>query len=551
MKILRKAAVATAAMGVMVGPSLTALAAEPATATVQGESFVTAAKVTERIAGDDRYATAAAVSQHLYPSGADVVFVANGTDFPDALAGGPGAVHQDAPVLLVSSATNVPKVTQAELRRLAPEEIVILGGSSVVGDAAVKTLEGIAPVSRLAGDDRYATAAAVAGLWSQASTVYVAAGRSYPDALAGGAAAAHQDAPVLLAGSKALSQATRERLVELSPSRVVVLGGSSAVPGTVVEDIKKAVPGAGVVRYEGEDRYDTAQVVASKVWQDGSPEAFYATGTAFPDALAGVPAAASHQAPLLLVRTECAPSATQAATTDLGVVTEYLLGGTSAIHQGATTTDCGPTPPAVDTVLSVLEGIPVKGRAPKTGYDRDKFGPEWTDDNDVQGGKNGCDTRNDVLRRDLTDKKIKPNTNGCVVQTGMLKDPFTGTNMPFERGVTSSEIHIDHLVALSDAWQKGAQQLTERQRRNFANDPLNLWAVNGSQNMSKGDSDAATWLPPNKAIRCSYVAYQTAVKDKYGLWMTKAEKDAITRIVTTSCPDQKIPKSNNVPPLGQ
>ncbi|MGN6413293.1 HNH endonuclease family protein [Flexivirga sp.] len=147
-------------------------------------------------------------------------------------------------------------------------------------------------------------------------------------------------------------------------------------------------------------------------------------------------------------------------------------------------------------------------------------------------GHNGCDTRNDILRRDLTDITLKPNTHGCVVLTGVLVDPYTRTRISFRRGVgTSNAIQIDHVVALSDAWQKGAQQLTPAQRQNFANDPRNLLAVSGHANMSKRDGDAATWLPENKAYRCTYVAKQVTVKAAYHLWVTKAEHEAIARVL--------------------
>lgn len=541
-----------AAVSLVLGLVGTASADVVPTAQVQQASFVTAAQSSERLAGEDRYETAVAISQHIYPAGADVVFVANGSNFPDALAGGPAAAHLGGPVLLIKSASKVPSVVGEELARLEPTKIMVLGGPTVIGEAAVNTLKAYAPVTRLGGDDRYATAAKAAGLWDSSSTVYLASGQSFPDALAGGAAAGHQGAPVLLATAKSLSTETVTRLKSLAPTRVVVLGGTSVLPKSVVDKVKATVPGVSVSRYAGDDRYATANVVASKVWPAGSSEAFYATGTGFADALSGIPAADQQGAPLLLVRTDCAPRATLDATKSLGVVTEYLLGGPKAIAKNATSTSCSTTtPPAAGTVLDVLEDIPVKGRAPKTGYDRSEFGPAWTDAVEVQGGRNGCDTRNDVLRRDLTDKTIRPNTNGCVTQTGTLKDPFSGDIMSFIRGETSQHIHIDHLVALSDAWQKGAQQLTSEQRKNFANDPLNLWAVKGTLNSAKGDSDAATWLPPNKAIRCDYVAYQTAVKDKYDLWMTKAEKEAISSIVTTSCPTKKIPVANDVPPLGQ
>ena len=173
--------------------------------------------------------------------------------------------------------------------------------------------------------------------------------------------------------------------------------------------------------------------------------------------------------------------------------------------------------------LVQLESIPVKGRAPKTGYTRDEFGPAWADTD-----RNGCDTRNDILARDLTDETFKQGTNNCVVMTGVLADKYTGTTITFTRGQdTSSDVQIDHIVSLSDAWQKGAQQLDADQRKELANDPLNLMAAYGPTNGAKGDKDAATWLPPNKAFRCEYVARQTAVKAKYSLWVTQAEHNAI------------------------
>lgn len=201
-----------------------------------------------------------------------------------------------------------------------------------------------------------------------------------------------------------------------------------------------------------------------------------------------------------------------------------------------------PAPAAVGTALAQLDTVAVKGRAPKTGYDRDLFGPAWKDMD-----RNGCDTRNDILLRDLESVAFKPGTNNCVVATGTLLDPFTGSVISFVRGQgTSNAVQIDHVVALSDAWQKGAQQLSANQREAFANDPLNLLAVDGPSNGSKGDGDAATWLPPDKGFRCEYVALQTAVKAKYGLWMTQAESNAIRNILTSSCPDQPVPAGGGV-----
>lgn len=199
-----------------------------------------------------------------------------------------------------------------------------------------------------------------------------------------------------------------------------------------------------------------------------------------------------------------------------------------------------PTPPvasaAGESAAVVLETLAVKGRAAKTGYTRAQFGPTWSDVD-----RNGCDTRNDILTRDLTGVIYREGTKDCVVLTGTLIDPFSGETIAFTRGVaTSSQVQIDHSVALSDAWQKGAQQLSLATRTAFANDPLNLMAVKGRLNSQKGAGDAATWLPPLKSFRCAYVARQVAVKAKYSLWVTLAEKNAIKGILTT-CPEQRIP----------
>ncbi len=194
------------------------------------------------------------------------------------------------------------------------------------------------------------------------------------------------------------------------------------------------------------------------------------------------------------------------------------------------------TAPAAGTALAALALVAVKGRAPRTGYDRARFGPAWADTD-----RNGCDTRNDVLRRDLRGFVLKAGTHGCLVLTGTLHDPYTGRSIAFVRGQgTSSAVQVDHVVALSDAWQKGAQRWSADRRERFANDPLNLLAVDGPTNERKGDGDAATWLPPLKSYRCAYVARQVAVKVRYGLWMTAAERAASARVLS-SCPAQRLP----------
>lgn len=198
---------------------------------------------------------------------------------------------------------------------------------------------------------------------------------------------------------------------------------------------------------------------------------------------------------------------------------------------GISTTNPDGTPAKLAS--EALKELETKGRAPKTGYTRDQFSDGWQDVGD-------CDIRNVVLARDLQNVTKVSDTN-CTVLTGTLHDPYTAKTIQFQRGQgTSDDVQIDHVVALSDAWQKGAQSLSPELRYEFANDLLNLLAVDGSANQQKSDADAATWLPPNKDYRCRYVARQIAVKRKYHLWVTEAEHDAIDRVLDT-CPTQVLP----------
>lgn len=186
--------------------------------------------------------------------------------------------------------------------------------------------------------------------------------------------------------------------------------------------------------------------------------------------------------------------------------------------------------------LTAAESLTVKGRAPKTGYSRERFGTAWADTD-----SNSCDTRDDILKRDL--ENVRFTSGKCKVSYGVLEpDPYSGKKVTYRRG--ASLVDIDHIVPLSDAWQKGAKYWDASKRIALANDPLNLIAVDSSTNRSKGDGDAATWLPPNKSYRCTYVAGQVAVKQKYQLWVTAAEKAAMEKILRT-CPGQKLPSGGN------
>jgi len=243
--------------------------------------------------------------------------------------------------------------------------------------------------------------------------------------------------------------------------------------------------------------------------------------------------------------------------TEVGESPEENNADTSTTHQGSqvrpgTVTIVNPDTSSVEPqgttpmgsdeaseALRILNTLPVKGRAPKTGYSRAQFGDAWSDID-----HNGCDTRNDILNRDLTAKQHK-NSRGCVVISGILNDPYTGKIINFIRGKdTSEQVQIDHVVALSDAWQSGAQEISAQERLQLANDPENLLAVDGPANQQKSDSDAATWLPANASFRCSYVARQIRVKAKYHLWVKPAEKEAMINVLTpcTGAAEAPAPK---------
>ena len=186
--------------------------------------------------------------------------------------------------------------------------------------------------------------------------------------------------------------------------------------------------------------------------------------------------------------------------------------------------------PAYDRARVDAERLPVKGWDREVDFRRSAFGQAWSDDVDVEFGHNGCNTRDDILRRELADLVVRPGT--CFAQRGTLNDPYTGEPIAFERGPTTSDVvQIDHLVSLSDAWYKGARLWGDQRRRNFANDPRNLLAVDGKANFDKAFRDAASWLPPNVAFRCEFVARQVEVKTAYGLSVSAKEKRAMADVL--------------------
>lgn len=194
----------------------------------------------------------------------------------------------------------------------------------------------------------------------------------------------------------------------------------------------------------------------------------------------------------------------------------------TSLESGATETQ--------SLALISLDQLLVKGRAQKTGYARTEFGSGWK----IEGS---CDVRNIVLSRDMTNVSLDKD---CRVLNGKLVDPYSGHAISFVRGVkTSQEVQVDHVVSLSNAWQTGAQQLSSARRVEFSNDLINLLAVSNVSNQTKGDADAATWLPPNKSYRCEYVARQITIKQRYGLWVTFAEKQAMQSVLKV-CPLQRL-----------
>ncbi|MGZ3586465.1 MAG: cell wall-binding repeat-containing protein [Candidatus Limnocylindrales bacterium] len=282
----------------------------------------------DRVAGADRYATAAATSAAAFAPGVAVAYVATGEAYPDALAGGAAAARDRAPVLLVKDDL-VPMSTALELDRLKPGRIVLLGGSGAVDTPVMSLLDGYTggSVTRLSGSDRYATAAAIsrATFGAGVPVVYVATGLNFADALAGSAAAAHVGVPVLLV-NLGLPAATATELARLKPGRIVVLGGPGAVPDAVKAKLVPYATSGRVDRVWGSDRYATAVALSRSVYPSAAT-IYIATGRNFPDALAGAPLGG----PLLLVPGVSAPQEVIDEVRRLQPSRVVVLGGSSEV----------------------------------------------------------------------------------------------------------------------------------------------------------------------------------------------------------------------------
>ncbi|HWB71773.1 MAG TPA: PQQ-dependent sugar dehydrogenase, partial [Egibacteraceae bacterium] len=311
----------------------------------------------ERLAGPDRYATAAAVSRATFAPGVQTAYVASGEDFPDALASGPVAGVLGAPVLLVRR-DDVPEATGSELGRLQPGRIVVLGGTAAVSPTVEVQLALYARgnVERLAGPDRFATAAAVSASHFDpgVAAAYVASGLGFPDALAGGAAGAAVDGPVLLVLPDAVPDPTARELLRLQPALIVVLGGEQAVSAQVAGELAAFTAG-DVRRLAGAERYATAAAVSAATFPAPRPTVFLASGAAFPDALAGTPAAAAAQSPVLLVRPDCVPPPAAGELERLAPERVVILGGPAAVSQTVERLAACAGPREVSVVASGLQ----------------------------------------------------------------------------------------------------------------------------------------------------------------------------------------------------
>jgi putative cell wall-binding protein len=318
------------------GITVTVQSIASGTATV---SVTLKAAGTSRLSGADRYVTSAAISAASFAANARVVYIANGSNFPDALSGAPVAGKDGAPVLLVA-ADSIPDSIATELRRLVPERIVVLGGTSAVSDAVAAQLAAFTTspgglVGRWAGSDRYETSAAISSVnfAANANVVYVANGSNFPDALSGAPIAGAQKAPVLLLQADGIPASIQIELARLHPTSIVVLGGTSAVSDAVAQQLATftANPGVPVTRSSGADRYATSAAISASHVASPAPVVYIANGSNFPDALSGAPVAGTRGAPVLLVSAGAIPDVIQSELTRLRPSKIVVLGGTNAV----------------------------------------------------------------------------------------------------------------------------------------------------------------------------------------------------------------------------
>lgn len=288
-----------------------------------------------RLSGASRYETAIAVSKRYAP-GPKAVFVATGTDFPDALAAASAAAFLGGPLLLTPP-SQLPAAVAAEVRRLKPDKIYVVGGAAVVSESVRTSLNQIAPTTRLWGVDRIATGLkVVAEVFPSAGHAIIATARAFPDALAASGAAGSRKAPVILVdgGNSTLSAATLSALTRLKVTSVSIAGATGAVSAGIQSHLTRS--GYEVTRYGGASRYETAALINQSYFPAGSAAtSFLATGVDFPDALAGAALAGHVAAPLNVTPRTCMHPDVSDGINQLAAANRVALGGTAVVSDAA------------------------------------------------------------------------------------------------------------------------------------------------------------------------------------------------------------------------
>jgi SpoIID/LytB domain protein len=293
----------------------------------------------ERLAGANRFETAVAISKASYPGGADVVYLSVGTNYPDALATGPAAAHEGAPILLVNS-TSLPDVTRAELQRLAPTQVRVLGGDQAIAPSVVSAVSNALPgveISRIAGANRYETAVEVskASFTESVTTVYIATGENFPDGLVAAPAAAYNDAPLLLVRANEVPAVVRDELTRLAPEKIIIVGGTSVVSSAVQSTL--GTYAASVQRISASDRYAQSAATSAATFPADTGVVYIAVGTNFPDALAGGTALGTALGPILLVTSNGIPSAVATELMRIRPSRIVILGGPVVVSEAVAT----------------------------------------------------------------------------------------------------------------------------------------------------------------------------------------------------------------------
>ncbi|CAN5541289.1 hypothetical protein BH23ACT6_BH23ACT6_15540 [soil metagenome] len=295
----------------------------------------------QRVAGPNRYATAAQLARDAHPFGVDTAYITGGSALIESLVVGAAAAHFDDALLLTRS-SSLPDETRSELQALTPKRVVVVGDEAQVSPTVLSQIRSAVkvPVSRLTSSEQYDLAAQLAQGWQQADAVYVSSGVEPADALSGGAAAAADDAPLLLsADADGLPASTREALIRLQPKTVYLLGGTARLPSSTAQEIRQALPNSTVTRLSGSDRYATSAAVVNHRF-DISPRVLTANGRASIDAIAGTQYADASDSAVLLTRRSCSPRLVRSAMNGVDADLVVLLGGTSRLTERSGTTTC-------------------------------------------------------------------------------------------------------------------------------------------------------------------------------------------------------------------